>query len=63
MDTFDLLVVFKDGSELIVKDVNNYWIIYEENLLKVEKNGRYQIFNWREVKYCGCLSDLRQQEI
>ncbi len=59
MDTFDLLVVFKDGSEVVVRCVNNYWIIDEENLLKVEKNGWYQFFNWNEVRYCGRLSDLR----
>ena len=44
MDTFDLLVVFKDGSDVVVKCVKNYWIIDEKNLLKVEKNGLYHFF-------------------
>lgn len=59
MNTFDLLVVFKDGSEIVVKGVNNYLLHPEKNILKVEKNGYFQIFNWNEVRYCGLLSDLR----
>ena len=59
MDTFDLLVVFKDDSEIVVNCVKNYWIIDEGNLLKVEKNGHLQLFNWNEIRYCGRLSDLR----
>ena len=59
MDTFDLLVVFKDGSEIVIEGATNYWIKYGENSLVVGKNDRHQFFNWNEVKYCGRLSDLR----
>ena len=59
MGTFDLLVVFKDGLEIVVKGVNHYLLYPEKNILKVEKNGYFQIFNWNEVRYCGRLIDLR----
>ena len=59
MDTFDLLVVFKDGSEMVIDNVSHYLINPEKNILKVEKNDYFQFFNWDEVKYCGRLSDLR----
>ena len=59
MDTFDLLVVFKDGSEMVIEGVSNYLIDPDKNILKVVKNDHFQFFNWDEVKYCGRLSDLR----
>ena len=58
MDTFDLLVVFKDGQEMIIKGVENYEIIELDTLL-VKKAGYASFFNWNEVKYCGRLTDLR----
>ena len=67
MDIFDLLVVFKDGSEMVIEGVSDYGlrdygIKKDENVLRVTKNDWHQFFNWNEVKYCGRLSDLRQQE-
>ncbi len=60
MDTFDLLVVFKDGSEMVIEDVSDYFFMNpDENILRVETNDGYQFFNWNEIRYCGRLSDLR----
>ena len=57
MDTFDLLVVFKDGSEVVIEGVCNYEI--QIDILSVKKGEYASFFNWSEVKYCGRLSDLR----
>ncbi len=69
MDTYDLLVVFKDGSELIVKDVKCcYHSTYRTKglehfqhqiALKVIKNDGSSFINWDEIRYFGRLSDLR----
>ena len=57
MDTFDLLVVFKDGSEVVIKGVWDYEI--KKDILSVKNGGYASLFNWNKVKYCGRLSDLR----
>ena len=62
MDTFDLLVVFKNDSETVIDGVKNYLLKSDKNILNVEKNGYQLFFNWNEVRYCGRLSDLRYQE-
>ncbi len=65
MDTFDLLVVFKDGSEVVVKNITNYELHADMGTVRFEvmKNSFCQFFNWDEIRYFGRLSDLRQQEI
>ena len=57
MGTFDLLVVFKDGSEVVIEGVCGYEI--KIDILSVKKDGYASFFNWTEVKYCGRLTDLR----
>ena len=57
METFDLLVVFKDGSEVVIEGVWDYEI--KKDILSVKNGGYASLFNWSEVKYCGRLSDLR----
>ena len=59
MDTFDLLVVFKDGSKLIV-DVKGTYSNTDKGYFRIDtKNDGHICLNWNEVKYCGHLSDLR----
>ena len=62
MDTFDLLVVFKNGSELVINQITSYGLHADMSgtvQLQVMKNNLYQYFNWNEIRYCGRLSDLR----
>ena len=69
MDTFDLLVVFKDGSEVVVKDVKCCYLstyrikglehFQHQFALRVIKNDGSSFINWDEIRYFGRLSDLR----
>ena len=69
MDTFDLLVVFKDGSELIVKDVKCCYLstyrikgikhFQHKSALRVIKNSGESYINWDEIRYFGRVFDLR----
>ena len=72
MDTFDLLVVFKDGEKRIIKDVVNYKVEttladysmdmgtgYHTRILYVNKENDSIPINWSEVRYCGRLSDFK----
>ena len=47
MDT--LLVVFKDGSEVVIEGVCGYEI--EIDILSVKKGGYASFFNWNEIRY------------
>ena len=64
MDTFDLLVVFKDGSEMVIEGVYDYKLELGDFIppiisVKNKKSKDYSYFNWNEVRYCGRLIDLR----
>lgn len=51
-------IVFRDGSELIVHDCDNYKVRVETKLFTITKDGRNMFFNFNEIRYAGIDEDI-----
>ena len=54
-----ITIKFKDGSSIYIDDVSDYAI--NNNVIKVNKNGYNQFFNFDEVRYIGRTFDLEPE--
>lgn len=59
MDVNIITIKFKDGSNIYIDDVSDYAI--NNNVVKVNKNGYNQFFNFDEVRYIGRTFDLEPE--
>lgn len=61
MSKDDFLVVFKDGTRAVIKNISNYVMDKENKVVKVEKNNHNSFFNFEEIRYCGNEWDLNNK--
>lgn len=54
-----ITIKFKDGSSVYIDDVSDY--VINNNVIKVNKNGYNQFFNFDEVRYIGRTFDLEPE--
>lgn len=59
MDVNIITIKFKDGSSIYIDDVSDY--VINNNVIKVNKNGYNQFFNFDEVRYIGRTFDLEPE--
>lgn len=54
-----ITIKFKDGSSIYIDDVSDYAI--NNNVIKINKNGYNQFFNFDDVRYIGRTFDLEPE--
>ena len=53
MNTFDLLIIYNDGTEHVVNDVLSYSLKKEIECFTFKKNGLLHFLPMRRVRYIG----------
>lgn len=56
-EVYDLLIIYKDGKEKIVKNVSNYTYTVEGNVFRYEKNGYRSFIPANAVRFLGRAFD------
>ena len=61
MSRDDFLVVFKDGTRAVIRNISCYVIDKENKIVIVVKKGQNSFFNFDEIRYCGNEWDLNNK--
>lgn len=60
MTTYNVIIKFIDGEELIVHNVCDVVHDKPSNTYYIKKNGYFQFFNGSQIKYIGREFDLKE---
>lgn len=63
MITYNAIIKFIDGEELVVHKVHDIVHDKPSNTYYIKKNGYIQFFNGNQIKYIGREFDLREGNI
>ena len=49
----DFLAIFKDGTRVVIRNIDGYTLDRDNKIVRVEKNNYNSFFNFEEIRYCG----------
>ena len=60
MKEMDLLIIYNDGTEKVIKRVTSYFFDTEIGCFKYSKNGYYSFIPYEAVRFLGREFDYRE---